>query len=145
MDTKIRNHTSVLDLTHLSQSGLAMKAETLPNLEPAARFPRLAPSDKGKISDDLDFLRQLGPRVKVTIKKGDTLEALLMKEGYSRHEIYDKGILKQVCQDNNLEDPNKVAVGTTLTLPTKNWQMPEAPDKPFEFPEMPWWETGNEM
>lgn len=143
MDTKIQTNNALLNLTHLTPPGQTMGAETLPNLEPASRFPRLAPSDKGKIGDDLDFLRQLAPSVQVTVKKGDTLEALLMKEGYSRHEIYDKGILKQVCQDNNLEDPNQVAVGQTLRLPTKNWKLPA---KPFEFPgKRPWWEKGNEM
>ena len=141
MDTKIFNNP-LPNLTNLKYPA-AQAAETLPNLEPAARFPRLNPGEKGKIGEDLDFLRKLRPHVKVTIEKGDTLEALLMKEGYSRHEIYDKGILKGVCEDNNLENPNKVAIGTEITLPTKNWKLPPAPIK---FPtERPWWEKGNEM
>ena len=132
------NHSKLPTLT---QANRTRSAQPLPDLQ--ARLPRLAPSHTGAIGKDLDFLRKLGPHVLRTIQKGDTLEALLMKEGYSRHEIYDKGILKQVCEDNHLEDPNKVAIGTTLILPTKNWK---APSRPIVFPtEQPWWEKGNEM
>jgi len=121
MDMSIQNRNSLLDLIPTSRTA---SAQTLPDLQPAARFPRLTPSHIGAIGKDLDFLRKLGPHVLHTIEKGDTLEALLMKEGYSRHEIYDKGILKQVCEDNHLEDPNNVAIGTTLSLRPRTGRLP---------------------
>lgn len=107
---------------------------------------------KGEIHMDLDFIRQLGPHVKVTVKEGDTLEKLLMGQGYSRQEIYDGGILDQVVRENHLQDPNQIAVGTELSLPTKHPKIkgdilePKPKPLPIVFPpKMPWWEKGNEM
>ena len=107
---------------------------------------------KGQMKIDLDWIRQLGPHVKVTVKKGDTLEKLLMDQGYSRHEIYDKGILAQVVRENNLKDPNSIPEGTEINLPTKHPKIkgdilqPKPKPQPIVFPpKMPWWEKGNEM
>ena len=107
---------------------------------------------KEQLNIDLDFIRQLGPHVKVTVQEGDTLEKLLMDQGYSRHEIYDKGILDQVVRENKLKDPNCIPVGTEISLPTKHPKIkgsildPNPKPQPITFPpKQPWWEKGNEM
>lgn len=133
MDTKISGN-SPLSLINLTQPNT--RADVAPSGDQESS-PSLSLGVKGQIGNDLDWLRSLGPRVSVEVKKGDTLEGLLMAQGYNRHEIYDKGILKQVCDENDLKDPNKVPIGTKLSLPTKHWKMPKIKPEPHEFPPLP--------
>lgn len=48
-----------------------------------------------------------------TVKAGDTIDSIVMRY----YGIYDVERIRQIQSINNLEDPSKIALGQTLTIP----------------------------
>jgi murein DD-endopeptidase MepM/ murein hydrolase activator NlpD len=68
-----------------------------------------------------------------TVQKGDTLFSIAQRHGLSAAEL---------AQYNNIEDPNKIAVGQVLELPQRQGVSPEVLSRvplpgPFKYAELP--------